>query len=115
MEVGKKIRYLREKKGIEQQQLSEIVGISQSKMNKIETGFQKRIEPEILRDIAKALNVKVGYLLGEENEDDSKTEKILNDPKTNIMFKDWEKMNDQQREEALTFIRFLISKDKNSD
>ena len=68
MELGKKIRQLRDEKGIEQLELANKVGISQSKMNKIETGYQKRIEPEILNDIAKALQVKVDTLLNNEHE-----------------------------------------------
>lgn len=63
MDVGKKIRELREKRGLEQLELADKINISQSKMNKIETGYQKRLEPEILKDIAKILGVTTDYLL----------------------------------------------------
>ena len=63
MDLGNKIRSLRERRGIEQLELADKINISQSKMNKIETGYQKRMEPEVLRDIAKALGVTTDLLL----------------------------------------------------
>lgn len=68
MDVGKNIRELREKRGIEQLELAERVKISQSKMNKIETGYQKRLEPEILAAIADELGVTTDRLLGKTND-----------------------------------------------
>lgn len=64
MNIGKRIRILREKKGIQQLELANKIKISQSKMNKIETGYQKKIEPELISEIAKSLNVTTDYLLG---------------------------------------------------
>lgn len=43
MDIGKRIRKLRERRGIEQLELAKMIGISQSKMNKIESGFQKEL------------------------------------------------------------------------
>ena len=63
MNVGNKIKFIREKRGLEQLELARRINISQSKMNKIETGYHKRLEPEILRDIATVLGVTTDFLL----------------------------------------------------
>lgn len=68
MNVGEKIKFIREKRGLEQLELARKINISQSKMNKIETGYQKRLEPEILRDIALVLGVTTDFLLDESSE-----------------------------------------------
>ncbi|QTD40641.1 helix-turn-helix domain-containing protein [Sporosarcina sp. Te-1] len=64
MDVGKRIREVRESRGMEQFELANRINISQSKMNKIETGFQKRLETDILVLISDVLGVTVDYLLG---------------------------------------------------
>lgn len=64
MNVGDRNRILRENKGWEQQELADRIDISQSKMNKIETDFQKRIEPEILVDLSNVLGTTVDYIVG---------------------------------------------------
>ena len=64
MDVGRRIRDLRESRGMEQLELANRIDISQSKMNKIETGYQKRLEPELLAAISTVLNVTVDYIVG---------------------------------------------------
>lgn len=116
MELGKRIREIRDKKGIEQLELANKIGISQSKMNKIETGFQKRIEPDILKDIANALNVKVDYLLNGDEEDRKQAiiNKIVREfPDADLMFNDLAGMTADDIQEVYEFIMFKKSqKDK---
>ena len=84
MDVGKRIRELRESKGIEQLELAEKINISQSKMNKIETGFQKRIEPDILVDISNVLGATVDYIVGKSDNphltEEESFEEFIEDP-----------------------------------
>lgn len=112
MEIGRRIRNLRQKRGMEQLELAQKLNISQSKMNKIETGFQKRIEPEILSDLAKVLNTTVDYLVNGESED--KKQMIINKivaefPDADLMFKDLANMSADQLEEVYEFIKFKKS------
>ncbi|MBP3040589.1 helix-turn-helix transcriptional regulator [Bacillaceae bacterium Marseille-Q3522] len=81
MDIGKRIKEIREKRGMQQLELANKIKISQSKMNKIETGYQKKLEPEILNNIAKALGVTVDSLLN--NTKESSTEEQIS-----IMFRD---------------------------
>lgn len=117
MDIGKKIKLLRDKKGLQQLELANKVGVSQSKMNKIETGYQKKIEPDILNDVAKALNVKVDYLLNDDQEEDDKQyiiNKIANEfPNADLMFNDLANMTTEELEDVYDYIKFKQSKKDN--
>lgn len=71
-EIGKRIRELRIKQGMSQEQLAKAVGYtsehSRSTINKVEQG-QNDIVQSKLKEYAKALGVTVGYLLGIEDTD----------------------------------------------
>lgn len=109
MDVGKRIKKLRESLGMEQLELAHKIKISQSKMNKIETGFQKRIEPDILVDLANVLNATVDYIVGKSSdpsltEDDIDAEiKEITD-KMNV----WYKSEPEDKELKLRMLRRMI-------
>ncbi|WP_106494939.1 helix-turn-helix domain-containing protein [Lentibacillus sp. Marseille-P4043] len=42
-------------------------------------------------------------------------EELLSDPKTNLMFKDWRNMTDEQRDEALNMIKYIKYKGSRKD
>ena len=62
--IGDKIRALRKRRGLSQEQLGELVGFSQSKISKIENGDWDSLSD--LRLIAKALGVKLKELIDDE-------------------------------------------------
>ena len=64
MTLGEKIKYLREEKGITQQQLAEILNINRVTLSGYEIG---RRTPDIytLKKIANRLDVTIDYLLDE--------------------------------------------------
>ena len=62
--IGDKIRTLRRKRGLSQEQLGAMVGFSQSKISKIENGDWDSLGD--LRLIAKALGVKLKELIDDE-------------------------------------------------
>lgn len=57
MQIGEKIRKIREFKNFTQQGMAEAIGVSQNAYSKIETGKTKSINDEILEKIALALDV----------------------------------------------------------
>lgn len=79
MEVGERIRALRERRDWTQKKLAEKVGINLSVFNRIEMGDRK-IRTDELTKIADALGVTTDYLLGTETE----TKKTYNDKETTI-------------------------------
>ncbi len=105
MDIGKRIRKLRENRGIEQLELAKMIGISQSKMNKIESGFQKRIEPEILVDLSETLNATVDYLVGNSDQPhltkEETFDEFINDPE----LKRWHRELPKTPEEDLRKLR----------
>ena len=64
--IGDKIRALRKRRGLSQEQLGELVGFSQSKISKIENGDWDSLRD--LRLIAKVLKVPIEELVREEAE-----------------------------------------------
>ena len=71
-EIGARIKSLREKNGISQEELAKLVGYtSRSSINKIELGKTNLSQSRITK-IAIALNVTPGYIMGwnEEKEED---------------------------------------------
>ena len=98
MDIGKRIRELRVKLGMEQLELARKINISQSKMNKIETGFQKRIEPELLVAISKELNTTVDYILGKSpnsNSPDEDFHKFISDPSLERWYRELPKSSEE--------------------
>lgn len=110
MDVGKRIRELRERKGIEQLELAKRINISQSKMNKIETGYQKRIEPEILIDLAQELNTTVDDLVGNEPDVDIMTDDEIDEEIREITkeLNVWYKDEPEDKREKLIMLRKII-------
>ena len=68
--IGDKIRALRKRRGLSQEQLGELVGFSQSKISKIENGDWDSLSD--LRLIAKALEVPIEELVKEDGPSDVK-------------------------------------------
>ena len=64
MEIGNKIKELREKKELSQEQLGSLAYVTGATINRIENGhhYPSRV---VLKSIADALNVKVEDLKGE--------------------------------------------------
>ena len=77
MEIGKRIRSLRERRDWTQKKLSEKTGINQSVFNRIESG-ERKVRSDELTKIAEALDIKVDYLLGKVDAEG----KIYNDKET---------------------------------
>lgn len=70
MAICNKIRALRKRRGLSQEQLGELVGFSQSKISKIENGDWDSLSD--LRLIAKALEVPIEELVKEDGPSDVK-------------------------------------------
>lgn len=65
MNLGQKIKALRESKGMTQQELSNLSGVSISSIKKVEADINNNITIGILTKISSALGVESSYFLGE--------------------------------------------------
>lgn len=68
MELGEKIKTLRKRQGLSQEELSERVEINATHLSRLETGkYQPSID--VLKRLADALEVSADYLLSPEDEE----------------------------------------------
>jgi transcriptional regulator with XRE-family HTH domain len=80
LNIGEKIRKLRERRDWTQKKLAEKVGINHSVFNRIESG-ERKVRSDELSRIAEVLDVTPAFLLGTEEQD---TNKVYNDAETTI-------------------------------
>lgn len=71
MNIGEKIKEARLEKGLTLQELGEKVGLSQATLSKYETGDIKNIPNTRLKQLSKALDVKISYFLEEKKDKNS--------------------------------------------
>jgi transcriptional regulator with XRE-family HTH domain len=62
--MGKRIKKLREARGLTQAELADKVGVTQVYISSLESGARKNPSLELLRKLAKALKTDVAELLG---------------------------------------------------
>lgn len=76
MDMGQRIKRLRDRKGLSLRQLSELCGVERGLLSRIERGQRPHVSVPVAMRIAKALGVTLDYLAGmyEEDEDAELTE-----------------------------------------
>ena len=67
IEIGFKIKKLREEKNLSQEQLANLLEISQSKLSKIENGRLKKIEMQLVLKFCKNIDIELDEFF--ENKD----------------------------------------------
>ena len=67
LDIGFKIKKLREEKNLSQEQLANLLEISQSKLSKIENGRLKKIEMKLVLKFCKSIDVSLDEFF--ENKD----------------------------------------------
>ncbi|GAB4073228.1 helix-turn-helix transcriptional regulator [Barrientosiimonas marina] len=121
--LGKRMKWLREKKDLKQNKVAETLGITAYQLSRYESGKSKP-DPKLIASIANYYDVTTDYLLGHNSqetavdpEEDEKTaiiNKIAKDfPNADLMFHDMANMDADQLQEVYEFIKFKMSqKDK---
>ena len=65
MSLGKTLKALRQKQGLNQKGLSGLSGVSQATISRIETGRVRQLRSSALKNLADALSVSVDFLMGD--------------------------------------------------
>ena len=65
MPLGKTLKALRQKQGLNQKGLSGLSGVSQATISRIETGRVRQLRSSALKNLADALSVSVDFLMGD--------------------------------------------------
>ena len=107
--IGKRIKSTREKTGITQKALAEMVEVSPAAINQFEKG-QKKPSSELLASIARALGVSTDYLLGA-----SKKEEMFLSGDVVAAFRDFKGLSNRDREIILENIKLLKSLGKRKE
>ena len=101
----KNLKKLRLEFGISQQQLADVIGVSQQSVNKYEN---HNVEPDIetLIAIAEYFNVTIDYLVGR---DESRAE----DRDSQILFNQYNLMEQEQKRLYIDIGKAILNSDKN--
>lgn len=99
---GKRLKELREEKGLTQQQLGELVNLSQQTIGHYEVGRAKP-DPDTLEKFADLFFCSVDYLLG-------RTDTRSHEPKTIAASHDGEEWTEEELEDIEKFKEFVRSR-----
>jgi transcriptional regulator with XRE-family HTH domain len=103
VDIGKRIEAVREEGGLTQSGLARAMGVSQSAVSQIEAG-ERNPSYEMLRQIARAMNVSVAYLVGAEVESLSAEEETH--------FRQYRALSEVARAELREFAAYLKHKQR---
>lgn len=99
------LKKTREEKGLSQTDLAEKTGLQPSAVSHFETG-RRAPSSDNLRRLADALEVTTDYLLGREIDPTTSGPTIL------TIFRDAQKMSDEDRQKLAEFAKYLVSRKK---
>ena len=111
MSLGYKVKDLREKKGMNQQQVADTSGITQATISRIESGEIKQLKSEKLKGLAEALGVTVDYLV-DKTKTLSPSDIVQSNPAAQRIFRSYQKLSARGRRQLEDFVRFLEDQEK---
>ena len=109
MTLGEKIRQLRKRNNVTQEEFAKLIGTHESHVGRYEKD-QSNPTAHILKKIAQAFNVSADYLLFDK-EETSLTAKI-GDQELLDMFQELDKMDKEKRDLIKRIISMAINEDK---
>lgn len=99
MNLGSRIREIREDQGLNQAELAARVETSQSTISQLERG-DRNPSYQMLRRLAEALSVSVSYLLGEDD-----LEELT--PEEEVHFREYRGLSNGAKRQLKEYMRFL--------
>jgi len=111
MSLGKKVKALRNKKGMNQKDVADASGISQATISRIESEQVNQLKSEALKRLAGALGVTVDYLV-ERTDELTPSDVIRSDQMAQYIFRGYEKLGPAGRQQLKDFVRFLEEKEE---
>ena len=113
VDIGERIRILRKKAGLNQDQLAELSLLNRVTIAKYESG---RVEPgaKALSRIADALGISVDEILGRDEssngeQSDTKIQDVPKTPEARIVSGGMDKLPKEQREQILNVVRAMFA------
>ena len=106
MPISEQLRRIRERKGWTQNHLAVVSGVPQPSIWRLEHGLILNPKTSLLRKLAEALEVSMEYLLT-ENESTSFDEILRHDEVGQAVFRGYEKLDGQGKEQLKSFVEWL--------
>ncbi len=106
MSLGEKVKELREKKGMNQKELSEASGITQATISRIEKGKVNQLKSEALKRLADALGSTIDYLV-DKTDELTPNDILRSDDTAKHLFRGYEKLSSEGRKQLIDFVNFL--------
>ncbi len=106
MSLGQRLKTLREQRQLSQVELARKAKLTQPALSRIEVGGVKQPRLAVLQRLAGALEVSVGYLLGETGGAGAK------EPMVGELIQSYESLNAPGREQLLEYVRFLKGRER---
>ncbi len=106
MAISEQLRRIRERKGWTQNHLAVISGVPQPSIWRLENGLILNPKTSLLRKLAEALEVSMEYLLTED-ESRSFDEILRHDEVGQAIFRGYEELDDQGRDQLKSFTDWL--------
>ena len=106
MTTGEKIKQLRKKLGMTQEELGNLIGVQKAAINKYETGVVVNLKKSTIASLARALHVSPVELLSPE--DSADFQPVTDEAR--ILAKGIDKLPPEQREQALAVVRAMFVK-----
>ena len=110
MPLGQRLKTLREQRQLSQVELARKAHLTQPALSRIEVGGVKQPRLAVLERLGKALEVPVGYLLGEVDEARAKTappEQMMGE-----LIQTYERLSARERQQLVDYGRFLRTQTK---
>jgi transcriptional regulator with XRE-family HTH domain len=104
--VGPRIRELRKGRRLTQTELSEMIGVAQSDLSRMEQGEYK-VGLDTLFKILQVFDLKMAEFFGEEERGEA--------PETRDLLSEFRALSDDGRREARDFIRFKLEQERERD
>ena len=111
MPLNEHLRKIRERKGWTQNHLAVVSGVPQPSIWRIENGIILNPKTSLLKKLATALEVSMDYLMTKEN-DPSYDEILRHDEVGQAVFRGYENLTDQGKEQLKSFVQWLTEEEK---
>jgi len=111
MPLSEHLRKIRERKGWTQNHLAEVSGVPQPSIWRLEKGLILNPKSSLLRKLAEALEVSMDFLVTED-ESPSFDEILRHDPVGQTVFRGYESLTDQGKEQLKSFVQWLTEEEK---
>lgn len=108
MNTGERIKELRNKVGLTQEELGEKIGVQKSAIAKYENGRIVNLKRSVIAKLAEVLNCAPSYLMCMDDDDQPEQEPV--DEKTARMQELIQNMSEDDKQDVLNYMEFLLSK-----